>query len=672
MSQSAKVRAIVACFGLACCFTGFSARLIDLQVTKHDAYCELAAQEHVNKLPIFAKRGTIQDIHGEILADNEPLKTVVVDGTHVTDPGKLARALSDLLELNASDIEAKITAPRRHLVLKEVLSSLGVSRVKNLIQERKLKGVTLEEHPRAKDEEKTADGGQDLVIDQSRLEDPEGVASALASQLGTDTAALKKKITAFNPYVLLKKELPTSVTDAIIKRIEEQKLRGITFEQDSRRIYPNGTMLCHVLGFMSQDKGGVQGIELTFDQYLHGCDGFRYIEQDPRGKELVPYRGRERQAGDGYSVRLTVDMGLQNIVETELDSVYRQYRPEMATAIMMDPQTGRIMAMANRPNFDPNHLDETKPEQMKNCAVINMVEPGSIFKIVTASGALNDKLVTPDTIIPCEGGHFTYAGKVLHDHGHGDHPDLSWSDVLVKSSNIGAAKLAMKMGEQRFYEYIRSFGFGERTGINLPGEISGLAYPPFKWSKISITLIPMGQGVGVTPIQMVAAMSAVANGGKLMMPQIVDAVVDNTGKTIVSYPPVVVRQVVDPETTVKVRAALEGVVSKRGTAFLAAVPGFRAAGKTGTANKPNPHGGYYDDRYVTSFIGFLPADDPKLVCLIMLDNPKASGEQMYGGTLAGPAFSHIGEKAARYLNLQPEVEPVNPADTEMKITKSDH
>ena len=589
MNRTAKVRAIIACFGLACCFTGFSARLVYLQVNQFEMYTRLAAQKHVKKQPIYARRGAIQDVNGETLADNEPLKTVIADESLITDPAKVAAAIADLVRMKPAELQKKITTPPG-------------------------------EKPRK--------------------------------------------------YEIIAKEVAEADASEIVKRLEKQKLKGIYFEQDSRRVYPNGEMLCHVLGFMNGDHSGIQGIEMTMNRYLHGEDGFRYTERDRTGKEIVPYRGQEHPERNGYNVRLTVNMGLQNIVETELDAVFKQYRPEMATAIMMDPKTGRILAMANRPSFNPNVLSEGETVGMKNCAIINMVEPGSTFKIVTAAAALNDKLVTLDSIISCENGRFSYAGKVLKDHGHGDHPDLSVADVLVKSSNIGAAKLGMKLGEQRFYEYIRSFGFGERTGISLPGEIAGIVHPPHKWSKISITRLPMGQGVGVTPLQMVSAMCAIANGGKLMLPQIVDSVVDDEGKPMVTYPPVMVREVVTPETTEKVKSALKDVVSKRGTAFAAAVPGFSVAGKTGTAQKPDAHGGYYESRYVTSFIGFMPVEDPQFVCLVMVDDAKASETQNYGGTIAAPVFARIGEQAARYLNLQPDME-LNQPSPSIKLTKSD-
>ena len=268
MSRAAKVRAIIACFGLAGCFTCFSARLVQLQVTQHDEYTALAAQKHVTKVPIYARRGAIQDAHGEPLADNEPLKNVIADGSLVVHPEKAAAAIADLLQMDVADLQEKLTTSRR--------------------------------------------------------------------------------------YVVIKKEVPEQVADQIADRLRLQSIKGIYFEQDSQRVYPNGQMLCHVLGFMNHEHQGVQGVELTMDQYLRGHDGFRYIERDRTGKELVPYRGQERPARDGYNVRLTIDMYLQSAVEQELDAVYKKYKPEMATVILMDPKTGRVMAMANRPDFDPN------------------------------------------------------------------------------------------------------------------------------------------------------------------------------------------------------------------------------------------------------------------------------------------------------------------------------
>ncbi len=321
-----------------------------------------------------------------------------------------------------------------------------------------------------------------------------------------------------------------ATTNALRKELEAQRLRGIIFDRNPPRFYPNGPMLCHVIGFTSFEHVGIQGIELSMDRYLRGENGYRYTEKDRKGRELVPYRGQERAPRDGDKVQLTVDLHLQNIVEDEIDAAMREYRPQKATIILMRPETGEILAMANRPNFDLNERATAKPEEMKNRAIIDMMEPGSTFKIVTAAAALNERKVRPDSIIFCENGAWSYGGKVLHDHGHG-YGQLSVQDILVHSSNIGAAKLALSLGEQKFFEYILRFGFGEQTGIELPGEIRGLVRSPRSWTKISITRIPMGHEVGVTPLQMTLAMAAIANGGKLVTPRIVKSITGADGKT---------------------------------------------------------------------------------------------------------------------------------------------
>jgi cell division protein FtsI/penicillin-binding protein 2 len=414
-------------------------------------------------------------------------------------------------------------------------------------------------------------------------------------------------------------------------------------------------MLCHVIGFTDFEHKGIQGVEGSMDEQLRGEDGYRYIEHNRAGQEIVLYRGQERAPRNGHNVKLTVDLNLQNIVENEIDEAMRQYQPQKATIVLMRPQTGEVLAMANRPAFNINERNEAKPEQMKNRAIIDMMEPGSTFKIVSVAAALNEHKVNPDTEIFCENGLWNYGGTPLHDHKQ--FGDLSVQDILVKSCNIGAAKLAISVGDQKFYEYIRRFGFGERTGIELPGEISGLIRPPQSWSKISITRIPMGHEIGVTPLQMTTAMCAIANGGKLVAPRIVKSVTSADGLTISALKPTVVREVISPQTARQIGNALRGVVSDRGTAAAAAVPGFVIAGKTGTAQKVDPHGGYDHGKWVVSFCGYLPADKPEFVGLVVLDDAKTDKPELnYGGLVAGPIFARIAEKAARYLDLQPQEE----------------
>jgi cell division protein FtsI/penicillin-binding protein 2 len=496
---------------------------------------------------------------------------------------------------------------------------------------------------------------QTVVADATHINNLAAIVDLVSGELKIPPHELAEKLHGERRYIVLKREVPDAAADQLRGKLRAQNLRGIYFEHDATRIYPNGSMLCHVIGFTDFEHHGIQGVEGSMDEYLHGQDGYRYIEHNRAGQEIVLYRGQERASRDGYQVHLTIDLNLQNIVENEIDAAMREYAPKKATIILMRPQTGEILAMANRPNFDINRRSEAKPEQMKNRAIIDMMEPGSTFKIVATAAALNEHKVQPDSMIFCENGLWNFGGSALHDHK--PFTDLSVQDVLVKSSNIGVAKLALNVGEQKLYEYIRRFGFGERTGIELPGEISGLIRPPQSWSKISITRIPMGHEVGVTPLQMTVAMATIANGGKLMTPRIVKSITTADGKTISSLSPVVLRQVISPQTAKQIGTALRGVVSDRGTAAAAAVPGFIIAGKTGTAQKVDPKGGYESGKFVVSFTGYLPADKPEFVGLVVLDDAQTSKPELnYGGMVAGPIFSKIAEKAARYLDLEPHEE----------------
>ena len=494
-----------------------------------------------------------------------------------------------------------------------------------------------------------------VVADATLLNNREAIVDLVSKELGIPSGEVAGKLSSGRRYIVIKREVSEHTTKALREKLRADNLRGIYFEHDATRIYPNGSMLCHVIGFTDFEHRGIQGVEASMEDYLHGEDGYRFIEHNRAGEEIVPYRGQERAPRDGYEVHLTVDLGLQNIVENEIDAAMQQYSPQKATIILMRPQTGEILALANRPHFDLNLRSEAKPDHMKNRAIIDMMEPGSTFKIVAAAAALNEHKLRPDSSIFCENGLWNFGGAALHDHRAFSY--LSVRDILIKSSNIGAAKLALTVGEQKFYEYIRRFGFGERTGVDLPGEINGLLRPPRSWSKISITRIPMGHEIGVTPLQMTVAMATIANGGKLITPRIVKSIRTSEGKPVVSFSPVVLRQVISSETAREIGDALRGVVSDNGTAAAAAVPGFTIAGKTGTAQKVDPRGGYEQGKYVVSFAGYLPAEHPEFVGLVVLDDAHTTKPELnYGGLVAGPIFARLAEKAARYLDLEPHEE----------------
>jgi cell division protein FtsI/penicillin-binding protein 2 len=552
-------------------FTGFSARLIELQVVKHLEYTKLAAQKHSIRLTVPAHRGMILDRNGEILAANIPVRKVVIDGSHVKKPGALA--------------------------------------------------------------------------------------TLAAPYLGVPRETLLAELRTRSKYKVLLPELDEEKAMTLQRAMDEKSLRGLYFHQNTTRTYPNGPLLSHVLGFLGRKDPndeflvGVEGIERSMEEYLKGIDGFRHIERDRTGREIVIYRGQEQVPRHGMNVQLTIDMNLQAILETELDNAFRELKPDNATGIIVDPNTGEILAMTSRPSFNVNQIDQAKPPEMKNRAIFDMVEPGSTFKIVVASAALTERVVSQKSIIYCENGSFSYGGRILRDH-HG-YGQMSVHDILMKSSNIGSAKMALMLGDEKFYEYVRRFGFGERTGIALPGEIPGLVHPPSRWDRLTITRMPMGQAVAVTPLQLAMGMSVIANGGKLMRPQIIKSIQDRDGQEILSTKPEVVREVIPAATAKFVSTALTEVVSERGTAALARVSGFSVAGKTGTAQKVDPRGGYAAGEYIVSFVGYIPAEQPRFLCLIIVDDAKLTSGLNYGGLVAAPIFSRVAEKAARYLDLVP-------------------
>jgi len=594
MNRNEQARAAIICFALVGVFSLFSVRLIYLQVLQHDVYVELAAEKHVHKQVIYARRGVIRGSRGEPLAENRRIYDVAADGSHIRNPTALAQAIASQLEMDPAELEAKLKA----LVAKTIADKKAEARV-------------------------------------------------------------------------LKKGVSEDVFEKISNIIKGQRqLAGIYFDLNFDRVYPNGSLLAQVIGYLDAGHDPKLGIERSMQDFLRGTNGCRYLEEDQKGHELVQYRGLETPAKDGCDVRLTVDLQLQNIVESELDAACLEYKPKMAAALMIRPQTGEILAMASRPTFDCNDPRSSTPEQQKNRPIVDMVEPGSTFKIVVTSAAVEEKVATPETKIYCENGSYSYAGRILHD----AHPMgmLTLHQVLAHSSNIGAAKLAIQLGKDRFYQYIRRYGFGETTGIPLPGEIPGLVNPPYRWSELDITRVPMGQSVAVTPLQMATAMSTVANGGILMKPIIISEIDDADGRPVVSYSPVQVRRVISADTSKKIISALKDVVSKDGTAKDAAVPGFAVAGKTGTAQKIDPRGGYLEGRYVVSFVGFLPADDPKFTLLVVIDDPEMKEGKAFGGTVAAPVFAKIAKRAADYFELQPTtpVEPPGLVDTPKKLTST--
>ncbi|MDZ4743593.1 MAG: penicillin-binding protein 2 [Verrucomicrobiota bacterium] len=472
---------------------------------------------------------------------------------------------------------------------------------------------------------------------------------SLAKTLGLPQGEVLEKLNRKTRYV----EIARRVSPEMVENIRELKAPQIFFDEDYLRSYPQETLASHILGYVDFDqKSGLQGIEERFQHVLRGQDGWRRIVRDSAGREIVPYRAQDVPPRNGYNVILTVDSIIQHIVEDEMDTAMAELQPVGAVAIVTRPRTGEILAMSSRPTYNPN-LPKTDLDSMRNRAISDIIEPGSTFKIVAISGGLNEGLVTLDTKFFCENGDFFYGGHSLKDHD--PYGTLTVKEGVQKSSNILTAKVALELGESRMYDYTRKFGFGERTGVILPAELRGILNPLNKWSKISITRIPMGHEIGTTPLQMLMAMNVIANGGLLMKPMLVSKTTDSQGRVMEQNYPQTVRRVISPYASELMNEALKAVIEKGGTAQKAAVEGFTVAGKTGTAQKIDPKTGRYFQgkrgKVVASFVGYMPAENPEFSIIVILDEPQS--KVTYGGQTAAPIFSRMAQRIAQHMALRP-------------------
>ena len=474
--------------------------------------------------------------------------------------------------------------------------------------------------------------------------DKELIIKQLTTILDTDYSFLKDKLYREKAFVWLARKITPGQTQAIKKL----NIKGLGFLKETKRCYPNGYLASHLIGFAGLDNVGLEGVELLYDKSLKGEGGFAFFLRDARQKRLDLYENMVAPK-DGYDLILTIDEVIQYIAEREIDKVYRAYRAKSASIIVMDPHTGAILALAKRPTFDLNEYAKVARTQINNGAICDLFEPGSVFKIVTASAALEEKKVVEEDKFFCENGSYKVATHILHDHT--PHGWLTFREVITESSNIGTTKVAQILGPQTIYRYVRLFGFGEKLGIDLPGEISGSIKEPRLWSKVSIGAIPIGQEVGVTALQLVSAVSVIANGGQLMKPYLVREIRDKYGETIKAISPQLIRKVISVDTASRMKKILTGVVEE-GTGKLAKVPGFAVAGKTGTAQKLEPNGTYSHDKFIASFIGFAPVEDPAISIVVTVDEPRP---YYFGGVVAAPVFKNVVSDTLKYLKTHPSV-----------------
>lgn len=438
-------------------------------------------------------------------------------------------------------------------------------------------------------------------------------------------------------------------------KVRELGIKGVYGNRKYSRTYPGGKLAAHVLGYVNHEETPVTGVERFFDYYLRGQDGWRETERDGRRREMAQFRAREVAPADGLNVALSVDLMVQHIVEQEVARLAAEYNPESVSVIVSEPSTGAVMAMANYPTYDPNEFYNTKKypiDSQRNRALTDLIEPGSTFKIVPAAAALNEGIVEPEDIFQTGVERVSYKGRSLKlPSDHHTYDSLSMHDIVVKSSNRGAAHLGLILGENRLHDYAEAFGFGEKTGFDLGGEVSGTLHSVKNWDGLTITRLPMGHAVSATPMQIHGAMSVIANKGVLMEPLIAERVFDAAGNDIVHFSPKAKRRVVSTEVAQTVADMLVDVVGKDGTARKAAIDNYSVAGKTGTTQKI-VNGKYSRQHHVASFSGFFPANKPALVITVVVDEPQLKGVG-YGGSVSAPAFRNIAEACIAYLGIRP-------------------
>jgi cell division protein FtsI (penicillin-binding protein 3)/stage V sporulation protein D (sporulation-specific penicillin-binding protein) len=447
--------------------------------------------------------------------------------------------------------------------------------------------------------------------------------------------------------------------DRHIVGVQDLKIRGVYGNRVYRRFYPQNSLAAHLIGYVNREEVPAAGVEHYMDFFLRGRDGWRESERDGRRQELAQFRSREVPAIDGFDVVLSIDTYVQHLIENELQTIAAEYSPGKATIIVSDARTGFILGLANYPTFNPNEYNKAPIDALRNFAVADVFEPGSTFKIVAASGALNEGLVTPNSAFDCGLTEIDYHNRHLRLPRE-DHPfhELTVAEIISHSSNRGAAQLAMLLGDQRYYNYVRAFGFGQKTGFPFGGEVEGLLAPPKEWDGLTITRMPMGQSVAATPMQVHYAMAAIASGGVLLQPQLFRQVRDEHDTLVFGFEDLPRRRVISERTAQTMARLLMGVASSEGTAVEAAIPRFEVAGKTGTSQKVID-GKYSTTHHVASFVGFFPASRPRVVISVIVDDADARcpGGVAYGRKVAAPSFRHIAEQLIQYLDIKP-IDPI--------------
>lgn len=623
---SSRRRCLLLCLVFVTGLSGLSARLIYLQVVKSADYARKSDRVSVRKETLKANRGCIVDANNQLVARNIPRARLALDKKLLHDIGPATLALANKELRETAGWHSWDAATRKRKIASRA------AKMKN-------------EMP------------ADAIIEKYIAH----VIDTFARPLGMVNSELRERMNLGNKkqkYVVIKQDI--SEDDATrLKQltVEHSILHAFVFEETQKRWYVMPKMAAHIIGFVNHRSEGMAGIESQMDRYMAGKDGFVENHRDKFDLLAIAKPQQIRPPIHGLNVQLTIDMGLQTILEEELDAGLAEFKSRKGTVVLMDPNTGAILAMASRPTYNLN-TRENIAENGYDFATQALYEPGSTFKIISTAGAMDLGLVQPGTQINCHYGNYRVGSVRVPDH----HPYgmLSVEQVLAKSSNIGAYKIALQLGRQNFYDYVEAFGFGKKTGIRMAGESSGVVRDtgnPTDFSRISY-----GYAVSVTPLQVACAYSAIANGGTLMKPLLVKSIMANNGTTIMNYKPTPVRRVIKEGTARKMRRALATVVDVKGTARRAKVEGYQVAGKTGTTVKINPKGGYMHGRYTVSFAGMMPAEKPAFVCVVVVDDPQTTEVKRYGGTIAAPIFAKVAARVANRMGLEP-TEPIAPQES---------
>ena len=474
------------------------------------------------------------------------------------------------------------------------------------------------------------------------IKDKARAVKVISAVLSLNQDFVKERLSRDKGFVWIKRK----ITNKEAAQLKKFNLTGIGYIDESKRFYPNADSACHLIGSVNIDNKGQEGLEALYDNHLKGQEGFLVATQDAKRKLLHSYREDFLAPKNGCNIVLTIDEIIQNIAERELYKMYDKYNARGASIIVMDPKNGDILALANFPSFDLNNPAKRRPDSVRNRAVNDFFEPGSIFKIVTASAALEENVVKFSDKFDCENGAWKVGRRVLHDHR--PHGVMTFKEVIEMSSNIGTVKVASLLGPEKMNKYMKLFGFYEKTGIDLPGEVLGMNRPLSRWTSTSMLAIPMGQEVTTTAIQLARAISVIADNGFLVRPRIVKRIENDEGLVIKEFQPQVTRRAISPATAYRMRGLLMGVIEE-GTGKKARIEDFSAGGKTGTAQKVEPGGVYSHDKFVASFIGFAPVGKPALVVVVCVDEPHPV---YFGGDVAAPVFKNVVDESLKYLNVK--------------------